>query len=218
MADQTSTPPLLADRHPALWDAWVQAQHDLSDADLAIQALNQREQTLLSADTDLPIDERLSLLDGMEDQKADLNRRLSAARNRVLILGDELHAKKVEGRGRQIADLKRDIGVIEARMKERQRQINEHTEAIQALLNDGAGDEQQVRILVGRAAKLEPRTDRVTTVATAVVDPYRVPSGLLVRPSVWHAFITAARRRGIVDAQITVDELTGTIVRSPLDL
>ena len=54
-------------------------------------------------------------------------------------------------------------------------------------------------------------------IVATVANPFRVPHDLLIRPSAWHAFITAVRRRGIDDAQITVDELTGTIVRSPLD-
>jgi len=217
MTDATTTPVTPTDPDRDLWDAWEQTLHDLTDADMAVQMLATKEQALLSADTVMSINDRLSLLDGIEAQKADLNHRLAMARNRVLILGDETHRLKVQGRGRQVADVRGEITIIEARQQDRDRQVNEHIAAIQVLKHDGVADDQQVRVLVNRAAKLEPRPDRTAKILVATADPFRTPTDLLIRPSVWHAFIRTAQRRGLTDAQITVNELDGTIVRSTLD-
>lgn len=161
--------------------------------------------------------------DGAAQNLADRERHIGAkklelSRQRHLLerLGDALHPHQIAARGRLVSAISDQITEAEAQERVFSQQIAEHFEAVAGLERETQALEMRVNARARERETYQPRAARLLRVSVRTASPWKPPAGVLIKPSAWRGFVERAQQLNLEAADIIVNELTGAIVRSPV--
>lgn len=184
--------------------ALVRVQNDLAA----------KNDQLLASPFNGDVEWHVAELDQIAADQAEVERSLTTARNRCMVLGDALIGPKLRARTLQIQALQDQVRQAEQETAALVEKRTDHLKAAEQLTDQIGRKAERISDLLREANQLEPRHRRVHVYPKSAT--FQPPADVLVKWSMWRSVIQRLVAAGVEEADLVIDEALAEIVASPL--